>query len=206
MGKFNLNKTKTLCQSPKCSPSPPLPDSSMDSFKTTISRRSSHASLMPKPSKSSSEPLSKISKRRTSWTSLRVFLKLVRLSPPSTPTSETSSPTLDLLNSTTWERRSLISSSCNSDQSQNFPSSIPTATRVPAEPPTEMKIPATPMPPAHGANPPLLLPAATSSVMPDPSQLLSSNAPNLMPLSSSIDSRFVHTINQIKLELKKSLY
>merc|ERR1712195_177791 len=121
----------------------------------------------------------------------------------STPTSETSSLTLDLLNSTTWERRSLTSSSCNSDQSQNFPSSIPTAMRVPAEPPTEMKIPATPMPPAHGANPPLLLPAATSSVMPDPSHLLSSNAPNLTPLSASIDSRFVHTINQIKLELKK---
>jgi len=42
-----------------------------------------------------------------------------------------------------------------------------------------------PMPPAHGANPPLSLQAATSSLMPEASHPLSSNAPNWTLLPNS---------------------
>jgi len=41
-----------------------------------------------------------------------------------------------------------------------------------------MRTPATPMPLAHGANLPLSNQAATSSLTPEPSHPLSSNAPN----------------------------
>merc|ERR1712071_232071 len=96
----------------------------------------------------------------------------------STKTLVPSSPMPVPTNSTTWESKLLISSSPPLDQSQRSKSSTPTLIKVPAEPPTVVRTNATPMPPAHGANPPLLLQAATSLKTPEPSQLLSSPAPN----------------------------